>query len=67
MRFINQEEAKLLDEKLMSSEYAFSLDQLMELAGLSVAEVAQEYYCQTSKRILVCCGRQHANSLLYPI
>lgn len=56
MRFVNQEEAKLIDEKLMSAQYAFSLHQLMELAGLSVAEAVQEYYCSASKRILICCG-----------
>jgi NAD(P)H-hydrate epimerase len=56
MRFIKQDEAKLIDEKLMSSQYAFSLDQLMELAGLSIAEAVQEYYCHNPKRILICCG-----------
>lgn len=35
-RFLNQAEAQRIDQELFS-EYGFSLDQLMELAGLSVA------------------------------
>ncbi|KAE9306307.1 hypothetical protein PF008_g21500 [Phytophthora fragariae] len=36
-RYLTQREAQRLDEQLMSSVYGFSIDQLMELAGLSVA------------------------------
>jgi hydroxyethylthiazole kinase-like uncharacterized protein yjeF len=35
----------------------FSVDQLMELAGLSVAQIIYEVYpLEFNKRILVCCG-----------
>lgn len=34
---MGQREAQLFDEQLMSSRFGFSIDQLMELAGLSVA------------------------------
>lgn len=37
MKYITAEEAKSLDEGLMSEESGWSIDQLMELAGLSVA------------------------------
>lgn len=37
MKYISAEEAKALDESLMSEESGWSIDQLMELAGLSVA------------------------------
>lgn len=36
MKFINQEEATQIDVDLFN-EYKFSVDQLMELAGLSCA------------------------------
>lgn len=36
-QFLGQREAQLFDEQLMSSRFGFSIDQLMELAGLSVA------------------------------
>lgn len=42
-RYLNQAEAAALDQELFT-EYKFSVDQLMELAGLSVATaVAQAY------------------------
>ncbi len=37
LSFLNSEESKLVDEILMSPEVNFSIDQLMEIAGLSVA------------------------------
>ncbi|DBA01795.1 TPA: hypothetical protein N0F65_002911 [Lagenidium giganteum] len=44
MRYLGQREAQLVDEHLMSSRYGFSIDQLMELAGLSVAcAVSKEF------------------------
>ncbi|GCC40214.1 hypothetical protein chiPu_0023971, partial [Chiloscyllium punctatum] len=36
VRFLGQEEAQAIDQELFS-EYKFSVDQLMELAGLSCA------------------------------
>ena len=35
--YLNSEESKLVDEILMSPEFNYSIDQLMEIAGLSVA------------------------------
>ncbi|XP_037573772.1 NAD(P)H-hydrate epimerase isoform X1 [Dermacentor silvarum] len=59
MHYISQEEAVKIDQELFS-EYAYSLDQLMELAGLSVATaVAKSYPKATMTKgatVLVCCG-----------
>ncbi|GFS62741.1 NAD(P)H-hydrate epimerase [Trichonephila clavipes] len=56
---ISQEEAINIDKELFD-EYKFSVDQLMELAGLSVASaIAKTYPLQAMKRkgtLLVCCG-----------
>ena len=35
--YLNSESAYALDQDLMGEKYGFSLEQLMELAGLSVA------------------------------
>ncbi len=35
--YINAEQSRLIDEELMSYEIGYSIDQLMEVAGLSVA------------------------------
>lgn len=54
----SQTEAITIDQELFN-EYAFSVDQLMELAGLSVAvSVAKSYSDQASKEsnVLVICG-----------
>ncbi len=51
---LTQTEAKRLDDRLMN-EYQFSIEQLMELAGLSVAEAVHDIY-PTHYRVLVCCG-----------
>lgn len=37
VQLLGQRDAQRVDEELMSSKYGFSIDQLMELAGLSVA------------------------------
>ncbi|KAM0788336.1 hypothetical protein ACM66B_001478 [Microbotryomycetes sp. NB124-2] len=43
-RYITAKEAQMIDKELMGSDGAFSLDQLMELAGFSIAQwVAQLY------------------------
>ncbi|WBW73538.1 NADHX epimerase [Schizosaccharomyces osmophilus] len=48
--------AKALDGELMSTG-AFSVDQLMELAGLSVSQVVYREYPRSSHvKVLVCCG-----------
>ncbi|XP_065842079.1 LOW QUALITY PROTEIN: NAD(P)H-hydrate epimerase-like [Oscarella lobularis] len=55
---ITQTEAQKIDEELFS-EYQYSVDQLMELAGLSVASTVVKCYPRDSLRtgnVLVCCG-----------
>ncbi|OQR90341.1 NAD(P)H-hydrate epimerase-like [Achlya hypogyna] len=56
LRYLNQLQAQRIDEELMST-HAFSIDQLMELAGLSVASVVEHtYQHQRSKPLLVVAG-----------
>lgn len=59
-RLLRQQEAQAVDEELFT-EYNFSVDQLMEIAGLSVAEVIAESYPPSalgkeSPAVLFCCG-----------
>ncbi|KAG9292240.1 hypothetical protein G9A89_023960 [Geosiphon pyriformis] len=57
LKYLTQRVAQKIDEELMSQAGGFSIDQLMELAGLSVAQaVAKVYSKQTHSQILVCCG-----------
>jgi hydroxyethylthiazole kinase-like uncharacterized protein yjeF len=52
-KYLSQSVAKIVDERLMG-EFGFSIDQLMELAGLSVAEsISKEY---EACKVLVVCG-----------
>ncbi|XP_060798302.1 NAD(P)H-hydrate epimerase [Neoarius graeffei] len=60
VRYLGQEEAQKIDEELFS-EYSFSVDQLMELAGLSCATAVTKAYPLQSllklpPRVLVICG-----------
>jgi len=59
LKFLSQEEATKIDEELFN-EYSFSVDQLMELAGLSSAIALARVYpvSQLSKgaTVLVCVG-----------
>ncbi|ODV58669.1 NADHX epimerase [Ascoidea rubescens DSM 1968] len=56
-RTISSKNAILLDKELMSTSVGFSLDQLMELAGLSVAEsVYKSYPPKTHKKMLIIAG-----------
>lgn len=57
MKYLNQEEAINVDVDLFN-EYKYSVDQLMELAGLSCAHSIAKCYSQSNiqKPILVCCG-----------
>ncbi|XP_019566737.1 NAD(P)H-hydrate epimerase isoform X2 [Rhinolophus sinicus] len=60
VRYLSQEEAQAVDEELFS-EYQFSVDQLMELAGLSCATAIAKAYPPTSMSrspptVLVICG-----------
>ncbi|CAG2178279.1 unnamed protein product, partial [Oppiella nova] len=54
-----QTEAIKIDEELFS-EYGFSVDQLMELAGLSVATAIAKSYRTVNgdnrPTVLICCG-----------
>merc|ERR1740117_2439414 len=56
MKLLSAAEGKAIDDDLMNT-HAFSLDQLMELAGLSVASaIAKLYPPQTHPRVLVLAG-----------
>ncbi|XP_063696033.1 NAD(P)H-hydrate epimerase [Culicoides brevitarsis] len=55
MKYLNQEEAINVDLELFN-EYKFSVDQLMELAGLSCATAIAKCYPNLDKKILVACG-----------
>ncbi|XP_054161589.1 NAD(P)H-hydrate epimerase-like [Oppia nitens] len=59
LKYLSQTEAIKVDEELFS-EYGFSVDQLMELAGLSVATaIAKSYsnvYGCDNPTVLICCG-----------
>ena len=55
-KLLSQQEATELDEDLMKTP-GFSIDQLMELAGLSVAAAVQKQYPPSSHpRVLCVCG-----------
>ncbi|XP_071788213.1 NAD(P)H-hydrate epimerase-like isoform X2 [Asterias amurensis] len=58
--FISQKEAIAIDEELFST-YCYSLDQLMELAGLSCATAIAKAYpinslTKSEPTVLICCG-----------
>ena len=58
MKYLTQDEAQKIDQELFN-EFAFSVDQLMELAGLSVALALTKAYplsAEKSGNVLVCCG-----------
>ncbi|OCH91252.1 YjeF N-terminal domain-like protein [Obba rivulosa] len=57
LRYLTAQLAQKIDEELMSTAGAFSLDQLMELAGLACAQtLATVYSKEEYPRVLVCCG-----------
>ncbi|KAI0312996.1 YjeF N-terminal domain-like protein [Amylostereum chailletii] len=57
LRYLSARTAQQIDEELMSAAGAFSLDQLMELAGLACAQtLATVFDSKTHPRVLVCCG-----------
>ncbi|KAF7348257.1 NAD(P)H-hydrate epimerase [Mycena sanguinolenta] len=57
LRYLSARLAQQIDDELMSSIGAFSLDQLMELAGLACAQtLAKVYSTDKYNRVLVCCG-----------
>jgi NAD(P)H-hydrate epimerase len=54
---ISAAQAAEIDAKLMGPQYGFTLEQLMELAGLSVAAATREVYPpETHRRVLCVCG-----------
>ena len=58
IKYLSQEDAQQLDQELFN-EYCYSVDQLMELAGLSVAATVAKCYPigqLQPERVLVCCG-----------
>ena len=56
MKFLNQAESAKVDEEFFNT-LGYTLDQLMELAGLSVAQVAfKEFPPSTHPAALVICG-----------
>ncbi|GLH10246.1 NAD(P)H-hydrate epimerase [Gryllus bimaculatus] len=57
MKYLEQNEAINIDQELFTT-YKFSVDQLMELAGLSCAVSIAECYPlkKINKAVLVCCG-----------
>lgn len=56
IKYLSQTEAINLDRELFD-EYAFSVDQLMELAGLSVATaIARSYPLAQYDKPIICCG-----------
>ncbi|KAJ7486225.1 YjeF N-terminal domain-containing protein [Mycena galericulata] len=57
LRYLSARLAQQIDDELMSAAGAFSLDQLMELAGLACAQtLAKVYDNNRYNRVLVCCG-----------
>ncbi|KAJ6611397.1 YjeF N-terminal domain-containing protein [Mycena sp. CBHHK59/15] len=57
LRYLSARLAQQIDDELMSAAGAFSLDQLMELAGLACAQtLAKVYGTEKYPRVLVCCG-----------
>ncbi|KAI8057690.1 YjeF N-terminal domain-containing protein [Syncephalis plumigaleata] len=58
LRYLTQQLAQQIDTELMNPEIGgFAVEQLMELAGLSVAQsIAKEYATKQYPRVLVCCG-----------
>ncbi|KAH9841600.1 YjeF N-terminal domain-containing protein [Rhodofomes roseus] len=57
LRYLTAKLAQQIDEELMNAAGAFSIDQLMELAGLACAQTLATVYNQEKyPRVLVCCG-----------
>eukprot|EP00743_Colponemidia_sp_Colp-15_P008726 GILK01009503.1.p1 GENE.GILK01009503.1~~GILK01009503.1.p1 ORF type:complete len:250 (-),score=30.23 GILK01009503.1:118-816(-) len=57
IKYLSQEAAQAIDVELMSETVGFSIDQLMELAGLSVASaIYEEFKPDTYGKVLIACG-----------
>jgi len=55
IRYLTQAEATQIDQELFN-DYQFSVDQLMELAGLACAQAVASVYTNRSNKVLVICG-----------
>ena len=55
-KYLSSAEATQMDADLMGPEFGFSVDQLMELAGLAVATAVQRQYPRVPASVLICCG-----------
>jgi len=55
--YLTRKEAQEIDALLMGPEYGYTLEQLMELAGLACAQALHKVFPpDTHRRVLVCCG-----------
>lgn len=54
---LNQKLAQTIDEELMSEDVGYSVDQLMELVGLSISQIIyQEYNLKKYPNVIIICG-----------
>jgi NAD(P)H-hydrate epimerase len=66
-QYLSQRDAARLDEVLMGPEVGFSVDQLMELAGFSVAQCVHKLFPPAANRsVLVVCGPGSAPRCVAP-
>lgn len=57
LRCLDAAQSSAIDVELMSPAGGFSIDQLMELAGLSCAQAVQHFYERsTHARVAIVCG-----------
>ncbi|KAJ3747555.1 YjeF N-terminal domain-containing protein [Lentinula detonsa] len=64
MKHLTAKLAQQIDEELMNQAGAFSIDQLMELAGLACAQaLARVYDKKRYPNVLVCCGPGNQGAL----
>ena len=57
VKLLSGEVSAKIDEELMGEEYGFSVDQLMELAGLAVAKTChRQHPPQSNKKVLILVG-----------
>jgi hypothetical protein len=66
LKTLGAKAAAALDQELMSTG-AFSIDQLMELAGLSVSQAVYRVHpLNKGRRVLVACGPGNNGMLAFP-
>jgi NAD(P)H-hydrate repair Nnr-like enzyme with NAD(P)H-hydrate epimerase domain len=56
LAYLSSSSASLLDSLLMTPRGPFTLEQLMELAGLAVAQCVGRVYKSRVSKVLVACG-----------